>query len=301
MSLKMITEQFKSVSPNLIENENMSLHTAFKIGGPADMYVSVGSICELSALIKLANKTDTPFIVIGNGSNMLVSDKGIRGLVIEIGQCMANYRIDGHKIYAEAGILLSKLATVALQESLTGLEEVSGIPGTLGGGTYMNAGAYGGELKDVIKKVSYVDGSGDMYTINKEECKFGYRESVFTEGGKYIVSVELELQHGDKDEIKEKMAEYSRRRREKQPLAYPSAGSTFKRPEGHFAGGLIEQAGLKGYKSGGAMVSDLHAGFVINCGGATAEDVKNVISHVQNVVYEKFDVMLEPEVRLIGE
>ncbi len=297
----MITEQFRSISPKLIENESMSLHTTFKIGGAAEMFVSVESAKELSALIRLANETKTPFMVIGNGSNMLVSDKGIRGLVIEIGQGMAECRVENNIIHAGAGILLSKLAAVALQAGLSGLEEISGIPGTLGGGVYMNAGAYGGELKNVIKKVTYVDNSGDVHTINNSECQFGYRNSVLNDCEKYIISAELELQTGNKDGIAEKMAEYSKRRREKQPLAYPSAGSTFKRPEGHFAGGLIEQAGLKGYKSGGAMVSELHAGFVINCGGATADDVRNVIAHVQKTVLEKFGVMLEPEVKFIGE
>lgn len=297
----MVSEQFKAISPQLIENESMSRHTTFRIGGNADMFVSIKSIDELSALIKLAKKTNTPFAVIGNGSNLLVGDKGIRGLVIEIGQGLAECEINGNKINAGAGIKLSKLASLAAAESLTGLEEISGIPGTLGGGIFMNAGAYGGELKNTVKRVTYVDDDGEIHTIDGDECDFGYRKSVFSGGGKFIVSAELELNKGDKTEITEKMAEYTRRRCEKQPLSYPSAGSTFKRPEGYFSGGLIEQSGLKGYKSGGAMVSELHAGFVINCGNATAQDVKNVIEHIKKTVFEKFGVELEPEVRFLGE
>ncbi|MBQ3125298.1 MAG: UDP-N-acetylmuramate dehydrogenase [Clostridia bacterium] len=296
-----MTEQFKEISPQLVANEPMSRHTTFKIGGEADMYVSVESVEELCALIRLAKEKDVYYTVIGNGSNLLVSDSGIRGLVIEIGQGLAEYEVKGNTVYAQAGILLKKLASVAASESLSGLEEVSGVPGTLGGGIFMNAGAYGGELKDTVKKVTYVDDSGEMHTITNEECEFGYRKSIFSGGGKYIVSAELELKKGDGAEIAGKMADYTKRRREKQPISYPSAGSTFKRPEGNFAGTLIEKAGLKGYTSGGAMVSELHAGFVINNGGATAQDVIDVIEHTKKTVLEKFRVELEPEVRLIGD
>lgn len=293
-------EQFKKISPQLLENESMAKHTTFKIGGAAQMYVSVKSVSELSKLIKLANKEKVSFTVIGNGSNLLVSDNGICGLVIEIGKNMAGYERDGNIIKAEAGVLLKRLASEAAANSLSGLEEVSGVPGTLGGGIFMNAGAYGGEIKDTVKSVTYVDNNGDIHTISGSECGFGYRKSIFSEGGKYIVSAELELKNGNCDEIKAKMAEYTKRRREKQPLSFPSAGSTFKRPEGYFAGTLIEQAGLKGYKSGGAMISDLHAGFVVNCGGATAADVLAVIEHAKKTVFDKFGVMLEPEVRILG-
>ena len=293
-------EQFKEISPQLMINEPMKKHTTFKIGGDADMYVSVESVEELSALIRLAKEKGVCYTVIGNGSNLLVSDKGIRGLVIEIGQGLAGYEVKGNVIYAEAGILLKKLASVAASESLSGLEEVSGVPGTLGGGVFMNAGAYGGELKDTVKKVTYVDCDGEIHTIDASECGFGYRKSIFSGGGKFIVSAELELKKGDKDEILSKMADYTKRRREKQPISYPSAGSTFKRPEGYFAGTLIEQAGLKGYRCNDAMVSELHAGFVINCGNATAQDIINVIEHTKKTVLDKFGVELEPEVRFIG-
>ena len=296
-----MVEQFKAISPQLIENESMSRHTTFKIGGDADMFVSVESVDELVALIRLAKSKNVKYTVIGNGSNLLVGDKGIRGLVIEIGQGLAGYEVRGNVIYAEAGILLKKLASVAAAESLSGLEEVSGVPGTLGGGIFMNAGAYGGELKDTVKKVTYIDCNGELHTIDASECDFGYRKSIFSSGDKYIVSAELELKKGDKDEILSEMADYTKRRREKQPISYPSAGSTFKRPEGYFAGTLIQDAGLKGYRCGGAEVSELHAGFVINCGNATAQDVIDVIEHTKETVLEKFGVELEPEVRFLGD
>lgn len=297
----MVRDLFKKISPKLIENEPMKKHTTFKIGGPADMYVSVGSIDELSELLKLAKETQTPYTVIGNGSNILVGDNGIRGLVIEIGSNLAYCEADGDKIYAQAGALLSKIASLAAANSLSGMEEISGIPGTLGGGIYMNAGAYGGEIKNVIKNVTYVDTDGEIITVTGDECNFGYRQSIFTDGKKFIVSAELDLKKDDKTAISERMADFRKRRCDKQPLAYPSAGSTFKRPEGYFAGALIEQAGLKGYGIGGACVSDLHAGFIINCGDATAKDVLDLISYVQKTVYDKFGVTLEPEVRLLGE
>lgn len=294
-------EKFKAISPDLLENESMAKHTTFHVGGKADMYVSVKSVEELSSLIKLARETDTPFTVIGNGSNILVKDKGIRGLVIEIGSGMSAYELKGNRIYAEAGILLSRLASLALNNSLTGMEEISGIPGTLGGGIYMNAGAYGGELKNIVKTVTYIDEYGEEKTVTADECEFGYRKSIFTSGGKYIVSAVIELSEGDRTEISEKMADYAKRRREKQPLSLPSAGSTFKRPEGYFAGALIQESGLKGYKSGGAMISDLHAGFVVNYDNATSQDILDVIKHTQETVLNKFGVMLETEVKIIGE
>ena len=294
-------EKFKAISPDLLENESMAKHTTFRVGGNADMYVSVKSVRELSSLIKLARETDTPFLVIGNGSNILVKDKGIRGLVIEIGSGMSDFELKGNKIYTQAGVLISKLASLALNHSLSGMEEISGIPGTLGGGIYMNAGAYGGELKNIIKTVTYIDEYGEEKTVTADECGFGYRKSIFTNGGKYIVSAVIELSEGDRTEISEKMADYAKRRREKQPLSLPSAGSTFKRPEGYFAGALIQDSGLKGYKSGGAMISDLHAGFVVNYDNATSQDILDVIKHTQETVLDKFGVMLETEVKIIGE
>lgn len=279
----------------------MSAHTTFKIGGAADIFASVSSEEEISALIKLANKESVPYMVMGNGSNMLVGDGGIRGLVIHLGKNFSDIKTDGNLIYAQAGALMSSIAAAAAKASLTGFETLAGIPGSLGGALYMNAGAYGGEIGAVVRKVRYIDEKGDIYSVSGSECCFGYRKSIFSDGKKYIVSAELELKTGDEKEIRAAMADYAARRSEKQPLSMPSAGSTFKRPEGYFAGSLIENAGLKGYSVGGAQVSEKHAGFVVNKGGATAEDVLKLIEHIQSTVYEKSGVKLEPEVRLIGE
>lgn len=296
-----MTDKFRQISPHLLTNEMMSKHTTFKIGGPADMFVSVRSVEEIKALAELAAETKTPFTVIGNGSNLLVGDKGIRGLVIQIGRDFSDVSVEGNIITAQAGVLMSKLASEALKAGLTGFETLSGIPGTLGGGIFMNAGAYGGEIKNVIKNVTYMDKDGKIKTISNEECDFSYRHSIFTDGDKYILTAQIELQKGNKEEISAAMEDYNKRRREKQPLSMPSAGSTFKRPEGYFAGKLIEDSNLKGYSVGGAMISELHAGFVVNTGNATAADVMRLICDVQKTVKEKFGVELEPEVKLTGE
>lgn len=294
-------EKLKAMAKEVTQNEPMANHTTFKIGGPADYFVSVSSEAEVRDLITWAKAEGVPYMVIGNGSNMLVSDKGIRALVIEVGKNFADCRCEGDKIYAQAGVLLSRVSKMAMSESLTGMEEISGIPGTLGGAIYMNAGAYGGEISQVIETVTYLDCDGEIKTVTADECQFGYRTSIFEAGDKVILSAVIKLQKGDLNEIKAKMADYTNRRKTKQPLAYPSGGSTFKRPEGHFAGALIENAGLKGYTVGRAQISELHAGFVINLGGATCEDVMGVIRHAQEVVKEKYDVCLEPEIRLVGE
>ena len=296
-----MTDKLKSIAEIVSFNEPMSEHTTFKIGGLADFFVSITKANEVLDAILWARENDIPYMIIGNGSNMLVSDKGIRGLVIEIGKNFADVRCDGEKIYAEAGALLSRVAKMAMNESLTGMEEISGIPGTIGGAVYMNAGAYGGEISSSIETVTYLDNDGEIETITADECGFGYRTSIFETGDKIVLSAVFALKKGNPDEIKEKMADYTNRRKTKQPLAFPSAGSTFKRPEGHFAGALIEGAGLKGFTVGKAQISELHAGFVINLGGATAEDVMGVIRHAQKTIKEKYDVCLEPEVRLVGE
>ncbi|MCH5211668.1 MAG: UDP-N-acetylmuramate dehydrogenase [Oscillospiraceae bacterium] len=297
----MVIEKFKEISPQLLVKEPMSKHTSFRIGGPADVFISVSAEKELAALIKEAKLQNVPFMIVGNGSNMLVSDNGIRGLVIQIAQNMSEYEITGTIVKAQAGILMSKLASAVLKAELTGFEPLSGIPGTLGGGIFMNAGAYGGELKDIIKSVTYIDDEGNIKTIYNSECAFGYRKSVFSGGGKYILSAVLELEKGDESEIRRAMADYNKRRSDKQPLNMPSAGSTFKRPDGYFAGKLIQDAGLMGYSIGGAQVSEKHAGFIINKGGATAKNVLDLIEYVQKTVKEKFGVDLEPEVRLVGD
>lgn len=296
-----MTEKFRKISPQLLTDEMMSRHTTFRIGGPADMFVSVKNAEEIRLLIELAGKTKTPYMVIGNGSNLLVGDKGIRGLVIQIGKDFSAVSVRGNIITAQAGAMMSKVASEALRAELSGFEALSGIPGTLGGGIYMNAGAYGGEIKNVVKSVTYIDSDGNINTISNGECDFSYRHSVFSSGDKYILSAELELHSGKRDDIKAAMDDYNKRRRDKQPLSFPSAGSTFKRPEGYFAGKLIEDSGLKGYSVGGAMVSDIHAGFVVNKGNATAADVIRLIEDVKSEVKRKFAVELEPEIRVVGE
>lgn len=282
------------------KNEPMKNHTSFKIGGPADEFCEVTSEEEIKRLIDYASERGVPYTVMGNGSNLLVADGGIRGLVIKIARGFDEISVGGEKITAQSGALLSRIASAAYRNSLTGLEFASGIPGTLGGGIYMNAGAYGGELKDVIESVTYLD-NGEIITKTADMLEFGYRKSSFTDKDYIILSAELKLKKGDPDEIKEKTDDYRQRRTSKQPLDMPSAGSTFKRPEGYFAGKLIEDSGLKGFKIGGAQVSEKHSGFVVNAGGATAADVKALIEHIQKTVKEKFGVEMKTEVKMLGE
>ena len=282
-------------------DEPMKLHTTFKIGGPADVFVEAQNTDEIIALIEYCKQNSIPYMIIGNGSNMLVGDKGIRGVVIQVGKAMNNITIDKETVTAQAGVLMSTLANAILKAELSGFETLSGIPGTLGGGIYMNAGAYGGELKDVIDTVTYIDESGEIITKPNEELDLSYRHSMFETGEYVILSAVLKLKKGSYEEIKAAMQDYNKRRSDKQPISMPSAGSTFKRPEGYFAGKLIQDSGLMGYSIGGAQVSEKHAGFVVNKGGATAADVLALIKHIQDTVEEKFGVCLEPEVRLIGE
>lgn len=282
------------------KNELMKNHTSFKIGGEADFFCEPSSIEEIIECIDLAKKEEMPCTVIGNGSNLLVSDKGIRGLVIKIDKNFSNAAISGNIITAQSGILLSRLAATALNANLSGLEFASGIPGTLGGGVYMNAGAYGSEMKDLIKSVTFLQ-DGKIIEKNAEYLDFGYRHSFFTGKNAVILSAQLELTPADYSEVKAKMDNLRQRRTEKQPLSMPSAGSTFKRPDGYFAGKLIEDAGLKGFKIGGAEVSQKHSGFVVNSGNATANDVLMLIKHIQNTVFDKFGVKLETEVKFLGE
>ena len=285
---------------NILKNEPLKNHTSFKIGGPADEFCEVASQEEIAELIKYAGEKNIPYTIIGNGSNLLVGDKGIRGLVIKIAKGFDKVQVSGNVITAQAGILLSKLAKFALSQNLAGLECASGIPGTLGGAIFMNAGAYGGEMKDVIKSVTYLE-DGKIREASGEELDFGYRRSRFSGGCGIILSATLELTFDDKEKILERMEDFKERRTSKQPLSMPSAGSTFKRPEGYFAGKLIEDSGLKGYSIGGAQVSEKHSGFVINKGNATAKDVVDLIEHIQKTVYEKFGVNLETEVKMLGE
>lgn len=278
---------------NIYVDEPMSKHTTFKTGGKADFLVIPQNKAEMIELLKLnVEKT-----IIGNGSNLLVRDGGIRGLVIKT-TALKNYVVEDNIIIAEAGMLLSKLSKIAKENALTGLEFACGIPGTLGGAVMMNASAYGGETSNVVIETEYADLKGNVYKT--KEHNFGYRKSMFTGSEYTILESKLKLEHGNKEEIENKMKELMKSRNEKQPVNMPSAGSTFKRPEGHFAGKLIEDAGLKGYKIGGAEVSTLHAGFVINDGSATSEDILNLIKHIQNKVKNEFGVELEPEVKIIG-
>ena len=282
------------------KNEPLKNHTSFKIGGPAEEFAEAKSTDDVISLIEYAKEKGIPYMIMGNGSNLLVSDKGVKGLVIKIAKGFDNVEIIGEKVIAEAGILLSKLSNMVADRELSGMEEVSGIPGTLGGGIYMNAGAYGGELKDIVERVTYLSG-GDIKVAEKGELDYGYRHSRFSGTDDIILSAELSLKKGDIAEIREKMADFKERRCSKQPLAMPSAGSTFKRPEGYFAGKLIEDAELKGFSIGGAQVSEKHSGFVVNTGDATAQDVLSLIKHIQDTVYAKFGVKLETEVKLVGE
>lgn len=289
------------ISENVIFDEPMSAHTSFKIGGNADAFASVADIDEIRALIKYCKNKAIPYMIMGNGTNMLVSDKGIRGLVIQVGSGMQNYNIDGETVYAQAGILMSVLSKKILKAELTGFETLSGIPGTLGGGIYMNAGAYGGEIRDIVDEVTYINFNGEVKTVKNKDIGFSYRHSMFEDEKCVILSAVLKLKKGNAAMIKSAMDDYNKRRSDKQPLNMPSAGSTFKRPKGYFAGKLIEESGLVGYTVGGAQVSEKHAGFVVNSGGASAKDVLELVDHIQKTVNEKFGVKLEPEIRLIGE
>ncbi|ERM93151.1 UDP-N-acetylenolpyruvoylglucosamine reductase [Caldanaerobacter subterraneus subsp. yonseiensis KB-1] len=281
-------------------NEPMKRHTSFKIGGPADVLAVPGSRDELINLIAYLRQEKIPFFILGNGTNLLVSEKGIRGVVVKLSS-LRNVIVEGTKIIAEAGASLSYIANVALVHELTGFEFASGIPGTLGGAIVMNAGAYGPEMKDVVEKVEVLDENNNILILSNREMKFSYRYSILQEKEWIVLRAWISLERGNYEEIKKKMEELNQRRKEKQPLDYPSAGSTFKRPPGYYAGKLIEDAGLKGYSIGGAKVSEKHSGFIINTGNATFYDVLNLIEYIQKVVKEKFGVELVPEIKIVGE
>lgn len=286
---------------NIRRQEPMSLHTTFRIGGPADLFVTPGSIQAVADSIRICKETQTPYAVIGNGSNLLVSDTGYRGVIIQIGRNLNQVSVNGEEIRAQAGAMLSVIAKTALSESLTGFEFASGIPGTLGGAAVMNAGAYGGEMKDVLTEVTVLTREGEIRTVPAEKLEMGYRTSLAAKNGWIILEAVLKFQKGDAEAIRGRMEELKMQRVTKQPLDLPSAGSTFKRPEGYFAGKLIMDAGLRGFTVGGAQISEKHCGFVVNKGGATAEDVRNLICAVQKKVQEDAGVKLEPEVKFLGE
>ena len=308
--VKSVTEQLPQLS--LMQDEPMKKHTTFRIGGPADYYAEP-DVSQISKLIEIAKACDMPVTVIGNGSNLLVGDKGIRGLVIGIGKGLSEIDVteavaqqstvqgNGHVITAGAGAILAAVAAKAAEASLSGLEFASGIPGSVGGAVVMNAGAYGGEIKDVLIDATVLTAEGELKTVTRDELDLSYRHSIVPEKGYIVLSARFRLTPKPKDEIKSYMAELRAKRVEKQPLEYPSAGSTFKRPEGYFAGKLIMDAGLRGYSVGDAQVSGKHCGFVVNKGEATAADVLTLIKDVQETVLKQFGVKLEPEVKMIGE
>ncbi|WP_143474417.1 UDP-N-acetylmuramate dehydrogenase [Proteiniborus sp. DW1] len=285
----------------VLTDESMSKHTSFKIGGPVDVFVMPGTIEELARSIKLCKNEGLKYFVMGNGSNLVIRDKGLRGVVIKISEKMSNIKVEGTRITAEAGALLSVVSKVALRNSLSGLEFASGIPGSLGGAIAMNAGAYGGEMKDVVTKVLCLDTDGIFIEYENKDMNFGYRQSRVQSENLIVVQVEMELKEGKYENIKAHMDELTEKRTSKQPLNLPSAGSVFRRPEGHFAGKLIEDAGLKGLRLGDAQVSEKHSGFIVNVGNATSDDVVNLIKVVQKTVSDKFGVELETEVKIMGE
>lgn len=281
-------------------DEPMKKHTTFRIGGPARFFCQPGSAEQLSRTIRACEEAETPWYILGNGSNTLVSDAGYDGVVIQLFHNLEAVRIEGCLMELEAGVLLVKAAHLAAKAGLTGLEFASGIPGTIGGALVMNAGAYGGEMKDVIREALVMKQDGTLLRLSREELELGYRTSIIAREGYVVLSALLELREGNAAEIEARMQELKEARTTKQPLDYPSAGSTFKRPEGYFAGKLIMDSGLRGYRVGGAQVSEKHCGFVINTGDATAQDVMDLIAHVQKEVREQFGVKLEMEIKTLG-
>ena len=286
---------------NIHIQEVMAAHTTFRVGGPADCLVELENVQQLQNIQHYLHLVGIPYVILGNGSNVLVSDEGYRGVVLQVANRMNRITVEGNRIVAQAGALMSQVAKAALENGLTGMEFASGIPGTVGGGVVMNAGAYGGEMSQIVTSVTVVNGKGEIMELENESMEFGYRYSTIRNQPFTVTEVSFELKPGEKDAIKATMDDLSARRREKQPLEYPSAGSTFKRPEGHFAGELIMNAGLRGFQIGGAKVSDKHCGFVINAGNATAADIMALIREVQMCVKEKFHVDLEPEVVFLGK
>ena len=304
----MLNEKYHKLAEDITKNfpkalvlteEPMKGHTTFRIGGPADIYIEP-DYASIIPLVQYLKEQDVPFMVIGNGSNLLVSDEGIDGVVISLGKNSDGITISGDTMVVEAGAMLSAVDNAAADAGLTGLEFASGIPGSIGGAVYMNAGAYGGEIKDVIESVLVLTENLEKKVMTAEDLHMSYRHSSLMEEGGYVLSAVLKLSKGDKEEIKAEIADIREQRIAKQPLNFPSAGSTFKRPEGYFAGKLIDDAGLRGYSVGGAQVSEKHCGFVVNKGDAKAADVLKLMKDVDSKVFEMFGVHLSPEVRIIG-
>ncbi len=286
---------------NILYKESLKQHTTFRVGGEADCMIRIENEEQLSPLLHYLSLVELPYFVMGNGSNLLVGDKGYRGIILQIFNFNNAINVEGNRIYAKAGAYLSQVSKVAYEHGLTGLEFAAGIPGTVGGGIVMNAGAFDGEMKQVVESVTVFDKKGNRLEFNNDTMEFGYRTSVIKNFPFIVMDSCFLLKPGEKEVIGEKMKEFQNKRKEKQPLEYASAGSTFKRPEGHFAGKLIMDAGLQGFKMGGAQVSEKHCGFVINTGEATARDIRDLISYIQEEVGRQFSVKLEPEVIYLGD
>lgn len=299
---KYLNELYKQIPKEKIYiNEPMKNHTSFKIGGPAECYIKVSKIEEIENVLKIANKNKIPIHIIGNGSNILVKDEGIKGIVLKIDLQSINIQETPNHInvQVESGVPLAKLAYIMLNNEITGLEFAAGIPGTIGGAIRMNAGAHGKEMQDIVYSTKYIDLSGNIHTILNKEHQFNYRTSIFAKKNYIILQANLNLKHGDKEQIKQKMDEYSKWRKENQPLEYANAGSTFKRGNNFITAELIDKCGLKGYKIGGAQVSTKHAGFIVNTGEATAQDVLKLIEYVKREVYKKFEKVIELEIEVL--
>lgn len=296
----MILEEIQKIvsKDKIFTNEPMSRHTSFKIGGPAEIFVKINNVEELKLIIKISKQAEVPITVVGNGSNLLVSDDGIRGIVLKIEFDKIEIEENGI-LKVGSGVKLAFLAQKCLKEELEGFEFASGIPGTIGGAIRMNAGAHGSEMKDIVKNITCMTRDGKIRIISNEEAKFEYRKSIFAQKDYIILEVEMQLRKGNSEEIKGKMDEYAKYRKEKQPIEYPSAGSTFKRGNGFITAKLIDECGLKGYQIGGAQISEKHAGFIINKGNATAEDVKQLMKYVEEQVYNKFGKKIEAEIEII--
>ena len=296
----MILEEIQKIvsKDKIFINEPMSKHTSFKIGGPAEIFVKINNVEELKLIIKISKQAEVPITVVGNGSNLLVSDDGIRGIVLKIEFDKIEIEESG-KLKVGSGVKLAFLAQKCLKEKLEGFEFASGIPGTIGGAIRMNAGAHGSEMKDIVKKITCMTRDGKIQVISNEEAKFEYRNSIFSQNDYIILEAEIQLRKGNPEEIRSKMDEYATYRKEKQPIEYPSAGSTFKRGNDFITAKLIDECGLKGYQIGGAQVSEKHAGFIINKENATAEDVKQLMKYVEEQVYNKFGKKIEPEIEII--
>lgn len=296
--LNIVKKTALDVGCEFYENEPMSNRTSFKTGGSAEMLVCPGNINALIAVLKVCRENNIRTFIIGNGSNILVSDNGLSGVVIMLSSNFSEIKLlDGETVYCQSGVSMTKLCRFALEHSLSGLEFAFGIPGTAGGAAYMNAGAYGGEMKDVLVKCEHIDENFNLSSFSGDDLKLGYRKSAYTDKDFIITSLTLKLKKSDYDCVKAKMDENMAKRRDKQPLEYPSAGSTFKRPEGYFAGALIQECGLKGFCIGGAQVSEKHAGFVINKNNASTDDILKLIKHIQDTVYKTKGVLLETEVK----